>query len=151
MNGMGKAILATVGLALVFTSGCQKRYERQGPGAGHHYGQEDSRVFEIYIYTDPTNNGQCWLDWSVGTLWKNKHHTVTWFSDDGKQYTVDFTKGSHLPDKSPFQDSTFTVPAGDKKESGVLLQSANGYYDFAVLDSQGNPCKDPKDPGYYVK
>jgi len=151
MNEMRKAVLAAVGMVLVFTSGCENKFTGRGPGAGHHYGQKDSRVFEVYIYADPNNPSQCLVDWPVGTLWKNKHHTVTWFSDDGNQYTVDFKKGNHLPDKSPFQTDTFTVLAGGSQKSGALQPNATGYYDFAVLDSQNNKCKDPSDPGYYVK
>jgi hypothetical protein len=150
MSEMQKAVLATVAIALVFTAGCY-RYAQKAPPPGHHYGQKDSREFEVYIYADPNNPSQCLLDWPVGTLWKNKHQTVTWFSDDGNQYTVDFTQGSHAPDKSPFQTDTFSVSASSYKKSGSLQPNANGYYDFAVLDSHGNKCKDTSDPGYYVK
>src|SRR6516164_9512396 len=78
-----------------------------GPGPGHHYGQS-SRVFEVYIYADPSNPGKCLADWPVGTLWQGKHQTVVWFSDDGGEYTVDFTKGTHAAPKSPFKSGTFT-------------------------------------------
>ena len=151
MNEMRKAVLVAVGLVLVFASGCHHDLTGRGPGPGHQFGLQDKRPFEVYIYTDPANASQCWLDWPVGTLWKNKHHTVKWFSDDGKQYTVDFTKGNHSPDKSPFQSDTFTVPAGGSTPSGSLQPNAYGYYDFAVFDAQNHKCKEPSDPGYYVK
>jgi hypothetical protein len=115
MKEMRKAVSVAVGLVLVFGSGCHHDLTGKGPGAGHHYGQKDDREFEVYIYTDPNNSSQCLLDWGVGTLWKNKHQTATWFSDDNKQYTVDFTKGNHAPDKSPFQSDMFAVPAVSRK------------------------------------
>jgi hypothetical protein len=149
MNRMRKAALAALGIALVFALGCTK-----GPGAGQQkppaaHGQADQRKFDVYIYSDssPGNSGKCFLDWPVATLWKAYRQTVTWHSDDN-QYTIDFTKGSR---GSPFQISTYTVPANGSKNSDKLLDTANDYYDFAILDSQGNKCKDPSDPGYYVK
>lgn len=148
MNAMRKAVLAALGITMVFALGCRSQFVQQGPGPGHHYGQKDTRIFEVYIYTDPNKPSQCWLDWPVGTLWKSAHQTVTWFSDDGNQYIVDFTNGSH---GSPFQSNTFTVPASGYTNSGALQPGANGYYDFAVLNSQNSKCKDPSDPGYYVK
>ena len=151
MNKKRNCFLAAIGLVLVFASACHHDLTGKGPGAGHHFGLQDKRPFEVYIYTDPNNPSQCLLDWPVATLWKNKHHTVTWFSDDGKQYTVDFTKGTHSPDKSPFQSDTFGVPGGGSTKSGPLQPNAYGYYDFAVLDAQNNKCKDASDPGYYVK
>ena len=110
-------------------------------------------MFEVYVYADPNNPGKCLLDWSVGTLWQSKHQTVTWFSDDGSEYTVDFTKGNHAAPKSPFQSDAFTVVGGGKQSSGALQQGASGYYDFAVHAGDANApiCKDPSDPGYYVK
>ena len=146
MNAIRNAVLAALGIAMVFAFGCRRQSVQQGPGPGHGYGREDTRVFEVYIYTDPTDPSKCWLDWSVGTLWK-PHQTVTWFSDDGRQYTVNFngTNGS------PFQSSTFPVAAGGFTNSGALQPNASGYYEFAVLNAQNSQCKDPKDPGYYVK
>jgi hypothetical protein len=125
----------------------------QGPGPGHHYGQQDKRVFEVYIYADPNNSGQCLEDWPVGTLWQGKHQTVTWFSDDGGQYTVDFNKGSHTGTKTPFQSDTFTVSSNGAQSSGDLQAGATGYYDYAIHagDANGPICKDVKDPGWYVK
>ncbi len=153
MNARQGFILAGLAIAVLFLSSCRERQRGfgHGPGAGHGYGQQDQRVFEVYIYADSSNSGKCSADWPVGTLWKSKHHTVTWYSDDGAQYTVDFNRGTHADPKSPFHSATFTVPAGDKVSSGPLLQNATGYYDFAILDANGNPCKDPSDPGYYIK
>ena len=160
MTRMQQAVLATLGVALVFTCGCQTKFTGQGPGAGQHYGKLKSRVFEVYIYTDPGNPGQCLLDWPVATVWKSDQQTVTWFSDDGNQYTVDFGLGSQAAPKNPFQanppgSNTFTVPGGGNKNSGALQSSASGYYGFGVHagDANGPICKkatDP-DPGYYVK
>jgi hypothetical protein len=155
MKGTQNSVLIALGITLLFTSGCYKKVLLEhGPGAGHHYGQQDQRVFEVYIYADPNNPGTCLSDWPVGTLWRNKHHTVTWFSDDGAEYTIDFGQGSHAPDKSPFQNgATFTVPGGAQQSSGALQPNATGYYDFAIRagDANGPVCKQPSDPGYYVK
>lgn len=151
MNEMRNAVLVAVGLVLVFASGCPSKYgpqgqgQGQGPGAGHNFGKQQSRVFEVYIYTEGPG---CLLDWPVAILWKGNHQTVTWFSDDNNEYTIDFGQNS------PFQSKTFTVPKGASVNSGDL-QGANGYYPFAVHagDKNGTICKkatDP-DPGYYVK
>lgn len=155
MKGTQNSVLIALGITLLFTSGCYKRVLLEhGPGAGHHYGQQDQRVFEVYIYADPGNPGYCLADWPVGTLWKDKHQTVTWFSDDGLEYTVDFTKGKHA---SPFpKGTTFTVTGAKEQSSGPLDGNANGYYDFAIYAGHDTgpsvkPCKDPSDPGYYVK
>jgi hypothetical protein len=152
MNGARQSALLALGIAFVFMSACQKSF-LTGPGPGHHYGQQDSRVFEVYIYADPNNPGKCLLDWPVGTLWLNKHQTVTWYSDDGSEYTIDFTQGTHAAPKSPFQNGTFTVQSGGKKSSGALQPGASGYYDFAIHAGDANApiCKDTSDPGYYVK
>jgi hypothetical protein len=151
MSWRQTAVLAGLASTLVLISGCPKaKFMGRGPGAGHHYGQADPRVFEVYIYTDTSNPGKCLADWPVGTLWQGRHQTVEWFSDDGGKYTVDFTKGTHAP-RSPFQNDTFTAPSNGKQDSGDLTAGASGYYDFAILDASGNVCKDPGDPGYYVK
>jgi hypothetical protein len=110
------------------------------------------REFQVYIYTpDPQKRDQCLLDWPVATLWRSDNQTVTWFSDDNYQYTVDFTLGSA---GSPFSSPTFTVPMGGSVSSGNI-QSGPGYYNFGVHagDKNGPVCKkatDP-DPGYYIK
>jgi hypothetical protein len=149
MNWKQEAVLAGLAMALVCSSACRQMKLGQGPGAGHKYGQQDNREFQVYIYTDPNDSTKCLADWPVGTLWRTHHQTVTWFSDDGGIYTVDFTKGSHTP-KSPFQSDTFTVQSNGKQASGNLQPNASGYYDFAILDANGKICKDAKDPGYYV-
>ena len=154
MKWTQNVVLVTLGFTLLFTSGCYKKILLEhGPGPGHGFGQKDQRNFEVYIYADPGNQGSCLADWPVGTLWKNKHHTVTWFSDDGAEYTIDFNQGSHAPDKSPFQSATFTVTGGGQQPSGQLQPSATGYYDFAIHagNANGPICKQPNDPGYYVK
>jgi hypothetical protein len=103
---------------------------------------------------DPTSQTrQCLADWPQATLWKSKNQTVTWFSDDGQQYTVDFTKGKK---GSPFSESTFTVPKNGGKPSGDLQKSSD-YYDYAIWvgggagDPNSKVCKQPDDPGIYVK
>ena len=152
MSSTDRTILVGLLSTVLLLPACQQKLGK-GPGGGHHYGQQDKRVFEVYIYADPSNPSQCLADWPVGTLWKTKGHTVTWFSDDGGQYTVDFSKGSHIPDKSPFQSATFSVSSNGQQSSGALQAGATGYYDFAIYSSSNpnTPCKDPKDPGYYVK
>ena len=154
MKWTQNVVLVTLGFTLLFTSACHKKVLlERGPGAGHHFGQQDKRLFEVYIYTDPNNPANCLADWPVATLWKSKHHTVTWFSDDGAEYTIDFNQGSHAPDKSPFQSATFTVTGGGQQPSGQLQPNATGYYDFAIHagNANGPVCKPPSDPGYYVK
>jgi len=146
-----KAVLAGLAIALVSISACQ--HTKLAGGSGPGYGQKPLRVFEVYIYADPNNPGKCLADWPVGTLWQGKHHTVLWISDDGGQYTIDFTQGHHSP-QSPFHNgSTFDVPSNGKKASGELEGGATGYYDFAIRlgGINGSICKDPSDPGYYVK
>lgn len=133
----------------------------QGPGAGRHYGRTD-RTFEVYIYTytAPDGTTKCSADVDVATLWKeiNGHpkQTVTWFSDDGNAYIVDFRPGTHH--MSPFVNNPqnwFPVPAGKSVSSDALdPDKPNGYYEFAILpgnDPNASPCKDASDPGYYVK
>lgn len=153
MSWKQKAVLA--GLAVTLVSSCACHHARlmgQGPGPGQGYGEQDSRVFEVYIYADPSNPGKCLADWPVGTLWQTKHQKVLWISDDGGEYIVDFKQGHHSPSKSPFQDDTFDVPKKGKKASGDLQSGASGYYDFAIRipGATGN-CKETTDPGYYVK
>jgi hypothetical protein len=167
MHRMRAAALAALGIALICAWGCNGGKappqtagcgQGEGPGPNHNFGKKASRKFEVYIYTpDPNNPSQCSVDWPVGTLWKgasaNDSQTVTWFSDDNKQYTIDFRKGSN---GSPFSSQYFTVPMGGSVNSGSLQPTASGYYSFAVLAGDASStqiCKkatDP-DPGYYVK
>lgn len=156
MNWKQISVLTGLAIALLCISSCKSKAPAllgKGPGAGHHYGQQDPRVFEVYIYTDPSDQSKCLADWPVATLWQGKHQTVEWFSDDGGEYTVDFTQGHHSGTKSPFTDSTFDVPSNGKKSSQDLVQGASGYYDFAIRfgGANGNICKDPSDPGYHIR
>jgi hypothetical protein len=103
----------------------------------------------------------------VATLWtrtkkvggEEVHQTVCWNSDDGKDYTIDFTPDQHYSDKrgSPFKPVTppdqYYVPPGSAVASGDLEKGSTGYYAFAIWhgkDLTGNPCKDASDPGYRV-
>jgi len=158
MTRMQPAVLAALGVALVFACGCPTKLTELGPGAGKGYGQQKSRVFPVYIYTVP--NG-CLLDWPVATLWRSDQQTVMWFSDDDNQYFIDFGLGSQAAPKNPFQDAdppgsnTFNVPARGSRKSGALQPLASGYYGFGVHAGSANgpickPATDP-DPGYYVK
>lgn len=160
MNATRKAVLAALGIAMIFALGCHRGRvppptrvgHGEGPGPNHKFGQMDTRIFEVYIYTpDPTYPNQCLLDWPTGTLWRSEHQTVTWFSDDGYEYTVDFGNSSPFTQSDP----TYDVPRSGSKNSGALKSTASGYYSFAVHagDKSGAICKnatDP-DPGYYVK
>ena len=151
MSQKQAAVLAGLAIAVVSISACQKKQVIfPWPGPGQNYGQSPGRDFRVYIYTDPQNPSSCLADWSVGTLWKSKQQTVTWISDDGNEYTVDFTKGQN---GSPFSQSTFDIPGSHEKSSGSLNSTASGYYDFMIHTGSvnGPACKDPKDPGYYVK
>ena len=153
MNGRQVSVLTGLALALLCISACKSKISPglgKGPGAGHHYGRQDPRVFEVYIYADPGNPGQCLADWPVGTLWQGRHQTVKWFSDDGGEYTVDFTQGQH---GSPFSNTTFDVPSNGSTVSNDLVTSASGYYDFAIRSGgvNGNICKHPNDPGYIIR
>ena len=185
MNFSGKLILAGLAVSLISLPACERHGAHpgpggkgggehgvaggcggmhcgQGPGAGHKYGRMD-RTFEVYIYTytDPDGSKKCAADVDVSTLWKegqNGHPSqmVTWFSDDGNAYIVDFRKGKQKI--SPFLNDSnnfFPVPASGSVSSGKLdPHKTSGYYEFAILpgtDSNANPCKDASDPGYYVK
>lgn len=132
----------------------------QGPSGGNHYGQAD-RTFEIYIYSDA--GGKCYADLDVVTLWtKNNngqavHQNVKWFSDDGKEYTVDFRPDPNYKPKrgSPFKqtDAWFTVPPKSSIPSGDLNPNSTGYYAFAILpghDLSATACRDASDPGVHV-
>src|SRR6516165_196486 len=101
------------------------------PGAGHHYGQKKAREFRVYIYSDGQYPNACFADLAVATLWKNQQQTVTWVSDDGYEYTVDFSAGQH---GSPFSQTspTFDIPADKETKSGSLNVNASGYYDFLI-------------------
>jgi hypothetical protein len=156
MSWKQTAVVAGLAIALVCVSGCRQAKEAKlagPPGPGQHHGLEDGRVFRVYIYADPDNPGKCLADWPVGTLWRNKHQTVLWISDDGGQYTVDFTQGHHPAPSTPFQDATFDVESNGVTPSKSLQPGASGYYDFAIRSGGGNGsiCKDTSDPGYYVK
>lgn len=177
MNFSEKLILAGLAVSLLLLPACERHRRRRtgggggggaellgkGPGAGHHYGQQNPRDFEVYIYTDPDDPTKCHADIDVATLWtrtkKNGtviRQTVTWFSDDGKDYTVDFSPDSHYPDKrgSPFQSpDQIYIPAGKSAHSQDLKPDSTGYYAFAIWAGQnlsGKPCKDASDPGYRV-
>jgi hypothetical protein len=148
MSQKQAAVLAGLAIAVVSISACQKK--EMILAGGQNYGRSPAHKFRVYIYTDPNDSSKCWADWPVATLWKSSNHTVTWVSDDGNEYTVDFTKGHN---GSPFSQTTFDIPAGKETPSGSLNPTASGYYDFAIYPGKGggNPCKDPADPGYYVK
>jgi hypothetical protein len=156
MNGRQISILAGLAMALLCISACKSKIlpgVGKGPGPGHHFGRQDPRVFEVYIYADPTDpSNKCLADWPVGTLWQGRHQTVEWFSDDGGEYTVDFNQGHHPGSKSPFAGTTFDVPSNGSIAS-KLVPGASGYYDFAIRSggANGNICKDPSDPGYLIK
>src|SRR5262249_9586941 len=123
MNLRQQCLVAVV-LFLMVLGGCKRTKEFVGPG--EHHGQEQGRVFEVYIYTGPTDSSHCYADASVVTLWKTLDQRVKWISDDDKEYFVDFNMGHN---GSPFADKTFPVPAHGDKASGKLTQSGQ-YYDY---------------------
>jgi hypothetical protein len=147
MSFKQKAVLVGLTIALVSISACRQRLSREGPG--QHHGQEQGRVFWIYVYTDSDHPDQCYVDWPVATLWKSKGQTVKWVSDDKREYTVDFTQGTN---GSPFAQTKFDVPSNGVVPSGPLTQSGK-YYDYAIRagDANGKICKPPSDPGLNVK
>jgi hypothetical protein len=153
MSQKQAAVLAGLAIAVVSITACHKN-EAFLPGAGHHYGQKKAREFRVYIYSDGQYPNACFADLAVATLWKNQQQTVTWVSDDGYEYTVDFSAGQH---GSPFSQTspTFDIPADKETKSGSLNVNASGYYDFLIRagSASGPPCKKPTDPdpGYYVK
>ena len=154
MNWKQISVLTGLAIALLCISSCKSRPALgKGPGAGHHYGRQDPRVFEVYLYADPNDSSKCLADWPVGTLWQGRRQTVEWFSDDGGEYTVDFNLGHHAGSKSPFADATFDVASNGSTPSKELAQGASGYYDFAIRSggSTGKVCKDTSDPGYLIK
>ena len=141
------AVHAVVFVTLLFAVACRQGALKEPP-PGQHHGKDNNRVFSVYIYTpDQAHPDQCLADWPVATLWKDLHQTVDWVSDDGGEYTVDFTKGQN---GSPFADKKFPVPANGHVPSKDLTQSGK-YYEYAIENANGNVCKDPSDPGLYVK
>jgi hypothetical protein len=150
MNLSGKLILAGLALTFLCVSGC--RQVGVVP-PGHNHGRQSQRVFDVYIYTDPDHPDKCYADIDVATLWWNLNQTVTWNSDDGKDYTVDFSQGQF---GSPFARTSFPVPSNASAPSGPLKANSGGYYNFAILAGIGNGarvCKKPTepDPGLIVK
>jgi hypothetical protein len=151
-------------VALVFVSGCGPSKLLPEPGPGQNHGLQDRREFRIYIYADPTQQGQCLVDWPEVTLWRNHKHKVKWVSDDRKAYTVDFNpdQSSNPPPPqgqgrgNPFNGGSngkFDVPANGEKSSDDLISTSQGYYPYWIKDANGTVCKkasDP-DPGVYVK
>jgi len=146
MNLRQQSLMAVVLFSIVLGA-CNRAKQFVGPG--QHHGQEQGRVFEVFIYTDPTDSSHCYADAAVVTLWKTQNQRVKWISDDDKPYFVDFvgTNGS------PFTDRTFSVPPHGDKESGNLTQSGGKYYEYGIWaggSGQGTPCKQSSDPGIYV-
>ena len=153
MTHKKKALLASLILAVVSLQACTRGAAPAGPGLG--VGKQDQREFLVYIYSDPAYPGQCFADWPQATLWKDKHQTMKWISDDGNAYVVDFSLGKY---GSPFADPspTFLVPANGVKPSGDLNpNSVSGqYYDYGIRlgsDAKAPICKPASDPGLYVK
>jgi hypothetical protein len=150
MSVKQNAALTGLIVVLIFVSGCKQRFVDE-PGPGKKHGQEDKRSFRIYIYADPTSTtGGCLVDWPQAILWKTKHQTAIWISDDGAKYTVDFSLGAN---NGPFTGGpTFAVPANG--DTGDLTPTSQpGYYSYGIRDANGNKCKDASnpDPGVYVK
>jgi hypothetical protein len=148
MNIKNTALTGLI-VALVLVSGCNHKGAMMEPGPGHKHGVDPDRSFRIYIYGDPTQPGQCLVDWPQALLWASKHQTAKWVSDDGAAYTVDFSLGKK---GSPFSKPTptFPVPANGEVPSGDLI-GGPGYYDYGIRDANNNICKQASDPGVYVK
>ena len=149
MTHKKKALLASLILAVVSLPACTHKVATQ------RLGLRENRVFRVHLYTDPANSKQCAADLSAVTLWKNKHHTVLWVSDDGNDYVVDFTQ-PEAHNGSPFADTTFKGPANGVKPSGDLSANSQSgqYYDYAIhagTDINAPVCKKADDPGLYVK
>jgi hypothetical protein len=145
-----KTLLTSLALAIVSLPACTRGAAPPGPGQG--FGKHDPREFSVYIYSDPAYPGQCFADWPQATLWKDKHQTMKWISDDGNAYVVDFSGQNG----SPFAQATFAVPANGVTPSGDL--SANSqkgqYYAYAIragTNASAPICKPASDPGLYVK
>jgi len=173
MNLSQKLVLAGLAVTLVLVPACAHHRRRggggddrskgcgglpcgQGPGAGHHYGQTD-RTFEVYIYTDLENSTKCYADMDVGTLWTmtQKHNgkpvnqTVTWFSDDNKDYTVVFD----TPKGSPFQSDVFHITGPSYKQDSGKIVKGGDYYEYSIYsgdNATGTPCLKAEDPGWHV-
>jgi hypothetical protein len=148
MTLKNKTLLASLTLAILSLPACTRGAAPPGPGQG--VGQQDQRVFYVSLYTDPAHSDQCFADWPQATLWKDKHQTVQWISDDGKDYVVDFDLGQN---GSPFAQATFAVPANGVKPSGDLIKSGM-YYAYGIragTNVNGPICKPASDPGLYVK
>ena len=148
-----KTLLAILALPIVSFPACTR--SATPPRAGQGFGKHDPRDFLVYIYSDPGYPGQCFADWPQATLWKDKHQTMKWISDDGNAYVVDFSLGKY---GSPFADPspTFPVPANGEKASGDLSPNSQKtrYYDYGIragTNANGPICKPASDPGLYVK
>lgn len=165
MNFSKKLILAGLAVSLLALPACSRRSHQEQEEEHEHnpklvsgggQGQAD-RVFDVYIYMDPTDptSTKCLVDIDVATLWTGKrkngtliNQTVTWHSDDQKEYFVAFQP----PNNSPFESATFDIKAG-KKDSGKIVRSGK-YYTFFIYQggsASGTPCDNSSDPGYYVK
>ncbi len=180
MSLSAQLVLAGLAVALLSLPACE-RHRRTGtpggqgkgfvPGSPPPHGQQSPRVFKVYVYTDLEDSSKCYADIDVATLWtktkKNNgqqlHQTVIWYSDDEKDYTIDFRADPKYPDKrgSPFQpppsqppNDLFYIPAKGSVPSQDLKPDSTGYYAFAIWSGknvdQGKPCKDASDPGYRV-
>jgi hypothetical protein len=146
-----KNLLAILALAVVSLPACTR--SAAAPRAGQGFGKHDPRAFLVYIYSDPAYPGQCFADWPQATLWKDKHQTMKWISDDGNAYLVDFNLGHN---GSPFAQATFAVPANGVTPSGDLSANSQkgAYYDYGIragTNANGPICKPASDPGLYVK
>jgi hypothetical protein len=169
MNFSKKLILAGLTLSFLLLPACSRRSQHEQEeeerernpklALGGGQGQAD-RVFDVYIYMDPTDptSTKCLVDIDVATLWTGKRkngtlikQTVTWHSDDQKEYFVAFQPPND-PNSSPFDSTTFEIKAG-KKDSGTIVRSGK-YYKFFIYQgasASGTACDDSSDPGYYVK
>lgn len=146
-----KTLLGILALAFASLPACTRGAAPPGPGQG--FGKQDPREFLVYIYSDPAYPGQCFADWPQATLWKDKHQTMKWISDDGNAYVVDFSLGKY---GSPFAQATFAVSANGVQPSGALSASSQKgqYYDYGIragTDAKAPICKPASDPGLYVK
>jgi hypothetical protein len=154
MRFAAKLVLAGLVVALVGFAVYTFRFAPKSAPCPPEPGKKANRVFMIHLYSD---GSACFADLSYVTLWRTLNQKVTWFSDDGNEYKVNFRDGvKNPPPGTPFQYSNsqndqfeFDVKAHGQAASAVPVRSGLYYYSVTRNNEQ-TPCLKPEDPGLHV-